>query len=550
MNCNICNNEFKYIDGLKFCPYCGSKLTMKFIASEEKMDTPGEEEDKVQAEETYIEGVELEIDQDMEETGDIGQGSAGQKAKIHDTLEMPPITDEVIEREKKARKSLKRSKVLTGIRNVISSKLFVIPFFALIVLGVSGFLAYNYLLNTKVEDAQLKADLIGKTIILPKGTNFQIERGFLKEMTVVNRVYNKEQGVEYIDISTVLNNNSLEVKGSLQVAYKREGRNQWKLMDEITLKNDITVKAVAGKEETKLLQEIKQQKVIAAGEEVGLSEGIVNSIKILQRTPDFEAGKEDVLAEVIIDGGVLQAKGNVVISLSFDNEVWTVDGIKNEADKQFEVAISETLSEDLILEQIQNKGLEEYVAHNSVFGGKSFLVKDKFSRSMTIQSKELDDSKKKLTVTLKRENTAGMLNSTLAATYVFNVSLKGLTYVSNSKSTVEDLSVTALSRDAIAASLSGAEVEGRSDFFWWSDNHKLTETEANTFKLDEILSKTGYKNINYVYGSLTYDNETVSVVALYYLLYDNSKGYVWKLDSVISSESSKYRYYSKESLAQ
>jgi hypothetical protein len=546
MNCNICNNEFKYIDGLKFCPYCGSKLAMKFIASEEEVDIMNAEENKDLSGGLYLEVEEKETGETEEIEG--AETPDSEKVNIHDTLEMPAITDEVIKRDKKARKSLKRSKVLLAIRNTISSKLFIIPFFALIVLGASGFLAYNFLLNTKVEETQVKADLVGKTIVLPKGTNFEIGKGFLKNMSIVNRVYNKEEEIEYIDITTVLNNSSLEVKGSLQLAYKREGRSQWKLMDKVTLKNDIVVKAVAGMEEAKLLQELKKQKVTVAGEEVELSDGIVNSLKVLQRTPDFEAGKEEVLAEVIIDGGVLQAKGNIATSLSFENEIWSLNNLSSEEGKSFEVTLSETLSEEVILEQIQKKALEEHVVHNSVFGGKSFLVKDKFSKSMTLLSKELDDSKKNLKVSLKRENTAGVLNSTLAASYVFNVSLKAITYGSNTKSTAEEVSVTSLSKDAIINSLSGAEVEGRNDFFWWSENHKLIESEAKTFKLDEILSKSGYKNINYIYGSLTYNDETVSVVALYYLLYDDSKGYTWKLDSVISSESSKYSYYSKDAI--
>ena len=30
MNCSNCNNEFNFIEGLKFCPYCGSEINMQF----------------------------------------------------------------------------------------------------------------------------------------------------------------------------------------------------------------------------------------------------------------------------------------------------------------------------------------------------------------------------------------------------------------------------------------------------------------------------------------------------------------------------------------
>ena len=147
-----------------------------------------------------------------------------------------------------------------------------------------------------------------------------------------------------------------------------------------------------------------------------------------------------------------------------------------------------------------------------------------------------------------------MLKTILTGEYVFNVSLTNVSYSSSTKSKVEEVSVSDLTRDMIVASLSGAEIEGRRGVFWWDNNHKLTKDEAKTYQEDEILSKAGYQNIKYAYGKITYDDDgdqkTVDMVAIYYLTYDNDRGYEWKLDSVISSESSKYKHYNKDSIGE
>lgn len=547
MNCNICNNEFKYIEGLKFCPYCGSKLSVQFVTAEEEVDNT-EAEALTKEYEQIVMNAKDSTDGGMEKF----DGEDTPKVNIHDTLEMPAITDDMVKEYKGSRRRSGISKFMFKLGGIVTSKVFIIPFFALIVLGLSGFLSYHFLLNSKVEEGHINVDIIGKTLILPKGTNFEIQKTHIKNISITGRIYNKEESIEYIDVSTVLNNGNLEVKGSLQLAYKKEGRNQWKLMDKIQLKNDVTVKAVSGMEEMKLIQEIKKRKVPVLGEEIGLGDETVISLKVLQRSPNFEEDREEALVEILVDGGVLQAKGNAVASLSFEEENWIVKAVKIEGDNEFEISLSETLSEEIILEQIKKKEREEYVTHSSVFGGKSFLISDKFVASTEIQSKSLDDTKKKLNVSLKRSSKAGVLSAALSADYTFKASLKALTLENNTKSVVDEVSVNSLSKDGVAASLSNVEMEGRSDFFWWSYNHKLTESEAKTFKLDEIITRAGYKNINYVYGEITYAegnrDKTVSVVAIYYLLYDNNKGYQWKLDSLISSESSKYNYYSKEAV--
>ena len=44
MNCSNCNNEFNFIEGLKFCPYCGSKIGRQFVDLEEDHSTVTKEE--------------------------------------------------------------------------------------------------------------------------------------------------------------------------------------------------------------------------------------------------------------------------------------------------------------------------------------------------------------------------------------------------------------------------------------------------------------------------------------------------------------------------
>jgi hypothetical protein len=229
-----------------------------------------------------------------------------------------------------------------------------------------------------------------------------------------------------------------------------------------------------------------------------------------------------------------------------------LNGVVKGSEEGFELALSDNLSEEAILTQIKSKAIEEQVTSDAIFGGQGFRINDKFTKSMKIQAKSLNDSKSKLNISIRKENAAGMLNTTLTGNYVFNVSLKSITYISNSQTKVEEVTVGDLSRDMIIASLNGAQMEGRSDVFWWSNNHQITQQEAQSFKQDETLSKAGFKNIKYAYGTITYqDNnnkKTVDMVAIYFLNYDGGSGYSWKLDSVISSESSKFIYYSKQAI--
>ena len=82
----------------------------------------------------------------------------------------------------------------------------------------------------------------------------------------------------------------------------------------------------------------------------------------------------------------------------------------------------------------------------------------------------------------------------------------------------------------------------------------ITVEEAKSFKVKEILSKKGLQNVKYVYGNINYmdgkNEKATSVVAMYFLVYDNSAGYKWKIDKIIGEDSPNYKTYSKESISQ
>lgn len=631
MNCSNCNNEFNFIEGLKFCPYCGSQINAQFANAEENLTVTKDEaslkdhsltgeplkkefegkdffkerafkEDNFRLnsfrkppikDKTFIEKIiqdrELEkdlyqeepsLEETLENNIEFNEGVQEEKiieeadtfntfqevapvaerviaeeessvGNIHDTLRMPPITDEMLEMSRNEKKKSKRSSVVT-LKRFFTNKTLIVACLTVVVLALVIYIGSTYLLNQKVDEAQIKKDMLGKTIMLPKGTKFQVKEGYIKSISIGERVYNDKEKVEYIDLTATFNDGKLEVSGVLQLSYKKDDSNKWKLLDPVVLKKDIAVKPVAGMEQAAVIEEVKKQTITLLGEKISLSDSMVTSIKIVERKPEFKEGKENISLEVLVDGGVLAAKGTVNGSLSFADEKWVIYGDVSLNEQSIEISLSEELSEDAILNEIKSKGQRENVKHDSIFGGQNFLVNDKFTKSTSIQSKALSDNKNQLYVSIKKENLAGMLKTVLTGEYVFNVSLKEVSFNSNTKSKVEEVAVSQLTRDMIVASLSGAEIEGRRGVFWWDNNHRLTEDEARSYQEDEILSKVGYENIKYAYGKITYDDDgdqkTVDMVAIYYLTYDNDKGYDWKLDSVISSESSKYQHYSKESI--
>lgn len=553
MNCNICNNEFKYIDGLKFCPYCGSKLNIQFVASDDEeggnnqygdttIEEPRQEQEKA--------GQSVESSEKAE--NDVVDGEVEKvRKKLHDTLEMPPITDEDIKKDKKLRRSLRRTQILSAAKRAITSKKFIIFLSAILVLGLAAFLTVNLFNNKSVDEVRIRQDIAGKTIILPKGGSFEIKKDYIQDIKIAAVTPDKNnKQLEYLDVKMIFNNKSIEVKGTFKLTYKHESKNQWKLNDKIMLNNDVVVKPVAGMEEAKLIDELKKQKISVAEEDLALGDGSVKSLKVLQRTPNFDAGTETVLVGVTVDSGIITSAGNVTASLSFADESWKLASVSRSSDQDFKLALSRSISDDSILAQIKKKPLQENVTYPTVFGGREFAVSDKFTKSMKVTEKNFDEAKKLLSVSVRRENAAGVINSTLTTNYSLSVSMNGMVLSSNSKSKVEAVTVADISKDSIAPMLVGAEMKMGSQFLWWSESHTITADEAKTLKISKIVTRKDVQNARYVYGDISYKDgkkvKTASIVAIFLVSGDGSGGYAWKLDSVISSESDQYQYYRQD----
>lgn len=553
MNCNICNNEFKYIDGLKFCPYCGSKLNIQFVASDDEEDgnnqygdttieEPRQEQEKA--------GQSVESSEKAE--NDVVDGEVEKvRKKLHDTLEMPPITDEDIKKDKKLRRSLRRTQILSAAKRAITSKRFIIFLSAILVLGLAAFLTVNLFNNKSVDEVRIRQDIAGKTIILPKGSSFEIKKDYIQDIKIAAVTPDKNnKQLEYLDVKMIFNNKSIEVKGTFKLTYKHESKNQWKLNDKIMLNNDVVVKPVAGMEEARLIDELKKQKISVAEEDLALGDGSVKSLKVLQRTPNFDAGTETVLVGVTVDSGIITSAGNVTASLSFADESWKLASVSRSSDQDFKLALSGSISDDSILAQIKKKPLQENVTYSTVFGGREFAVSDKFTKSMKVTEKNFDGAKKLLSVSVRRENAAGVINSTLTTNYSLSVSMNGMVLSSNSKSKVEAVTVADISKDSIAPMFVGAEMKMGSQFLWWSESHTITADEAKTLKISKIVTRKDVQNARYVYGDISYKDgkkvKTASIVAIFLVSGDGSGGYAWKLDSVISSESDQYQYYRQD----
>jgi hypothetical protein len=80
-------------------------------------------------------------------------------------------------------------------------------------------------------------------------------------------------------------------------------------------------------------------------------------------------------------------------------------------------------------------------------------------------------------------------------------------------------------------------------------NFIINDDKGRFLKVDKVLYKKGLMNVKYVYGSITYTeakkDKTISFVAPYYLVYDSSKGYNWKLDRVVGEDSPNYKTYTQ-----
>ena len=133
---------------------------------------------------------------------------------------------------------------------------------------------------------------------------------------------------------------------------------------------------------------------------------------------------------------------------------------------------------------------------------------------LMISGKRYDVPKGVLYVNAKRENIAGEIKSVLSTGYTFSISLSKIALIDKSKTTINSGTINNMTTPLIISTITNVEIEGNNLFFWWSNNHKITTEEAKTFKVDKILSKKGFENIKYVYGSITYiDGKNKKVVS-------------------------------------
>lgn len=520
MICNSCKKEFDNINGLKFCPYCGGKIEEEII---------------------------LDINEIVEEIHDggeenINEDTATEKFK-RDTLKMPVITEDDIAK-------FNRNKIFINLKNRFIQKKVIVPIVTVLVIMVIGLFGYKFLLAKPVDAARVNEDLIGKIVTLPKGTNIEIKKSYIKSCSINKR--NTDKSKDDLQVAVTLNNSVVQVKTLLSMTYINQGKNKWELSGKVSIIGEAEIKPVVAMDEKQFLDELKKLTISISNEPMLLSGKNVKSLNVNLRTPDLEKGKEEVLVAVGLDSGLLTATGNIKCQLNFENEKWSIATIERNSTEDFTVALSPSFSQESIIETVNKEGLDETVTFKDLFGGKGFNVKDSFTKSITISDKKFDGQNKTLTATAKRVNNAGEIKSTLLTDYTFSLSFSSIALVNKSKTTVFSAAVNEISNDLIISTIANVYIEGGNVLFWFPDNHKITTEESKTFKSTEILSKKGFNNIKYIYANINYINgkmtKAVSVVAIYFLVYDSSKGYTWSLDKVVGEDSPNYKTYSKASI--
>jgi hypothetical protein len=514
MICNSCNSEFTNINGLKFCPYCGAKIE-EII--EQKADTissgTNNEEEKI---------VKVETKKGIHET----------------TLPMPAITDKDI-------KKYNRDEFFVSLKKTLKKMKVIIPIIAMIAIISAGVFAYSVLNVKAVDEVRIKEDLIGKVVTLPKGTTIKVTKDYLKDFSISSRSKDKSNDNDMVKVALTLNNGAIEVKTLLSLVYIYEGKKQWKISDKIVLEGVTQLKPVVGMDEKKFLDGLKKLSIDISDTPKVLGAEDVKSLGITTRTPDLENNKEEILMAMSIDSGLLAASGNIKCKLIFKDEAWSIATIERNSAEDFKLVLSPNFSDAKVIEAIKKEGLEETVTYTNFFGAKGFNVKDSFTKSTNISSKKFDERKGTLNVNVKRENVAGEIKSTLSTDYTFKISYSQVSLLSKSKSTVDSGKIDDLATELIISTITNGEIEGSNLLFWFSNNHKITSEEASTFKLDKVVSKEGLENIKYVYGSINYlekkKSKNTKFVALYFLVYDEIKGYNWKLSKLIGEDSPNYK---------
>lgn len=522
MVCNNCKKEFDNVNEVTFCPYCGVK-PKKPIALELEQTA-----DKI----------------NNEEKEDITE-SLKNDEKRFDTLKIPVITDENI-------RKYKRHKFFNSIKETITRKKVVIPIVTAFLFIAVLVVAYMFLIAKPVDEARIKEDLLGKVVTLPKGTSIEIKKGYIKSLSINSR--NMDKGQDEIKVAVTLNNGIIEAKTILSLVYINEGKNHWEIKNKIGLVGNAVIKPVVAMDEKQFLEGVKKLNINIGDTSKALNGKEIKSLAIFKRTLDLENGKEEILVDVGIDTGLIAVKGKVKCELKFENEVWNIATIDRNSNDDFALALSPSFSEGSVMEVIKKEGLEETITHPDLFGGKGFNIKDSFTKSINISDKNFDGQNGVLTVTTKRGNVAGEIKSTLSTDYTFQLSLSKISLLKKLKTTALTATVNNITNEFILSTITNAEIEGANFLFWFPDNHKITAEDTKTFKTKEILSKKGFQNIKYVYGNINYmdkkKEKATSIVAMYFLVYDESTGYSWKLDKVIGEDSPNYKTYSKESINQ
>ena len=455
---------------------------------------------------------------------------------------MPAITDKDI-------KKFNRDKFFVSLKRIFKKMKVIIPIIALMAVVSGGVFAYTVLSVKAVDEVRIKEDLIGKVVTLPKGTSIKITKDYIKDFSISSRTKDKNSDNDMIKVSVDLNNGAIEVKTLLSLVYIYEGKKQWKMQDEIVLEAVTQLKPVVGMDEKKFLEGLKKLSIDIEGTTKVLGAEDVKSLGITTRTPDLENSKEEILLSMGIDSGLLAATGNIKCKLVFKDEAWSIETLERNSTEDFKLVISPNFSDEKIIEAIKKEGLEETVTYANFFGAKGFKVKDSFTKSINISSKNFDAENGTLNVTAKRENVAGQIKATLSTNYTFKISYSQVSLLEKSKTTVDSGKINDLSTEVIISTITNAEIEGSNLLFWFSDNHKITAKEASSFKLKEVISKKGIENIKYVYGSINYlenkKSKEATFVGLYFLVYDEAKGYNWKLNKLVGEDSPNYNEYRK-----
>lgn len=532
MICNSCNSEFTNINGLKFCPYCGSKIE-NIIKIEDIYNEVHNDEENI-----FIEGIVK--DEIIKEEEIIIEDA---KESIHkNTMPMPAITDDDIEKYNK-------QQFFNSVKTTLKKMKVMIPIIVMLVIISVGVFAYTVLSVKAVDEVRMKEDLIGKVVTLPKGTSIKITKDFMKGFTISSRSKDKNSDNDLVKVALLLNNGAIEVKTLLSLEYIYQGKKQWKMNDKILLEGITELKPVVAMDEKKFLESIKKLSIDIEGSQKVLGAEDVKSIGITTRTADLENNKEVILLAMNLDSGLLASSGNIKCNLIFKDEAWGVETIERNSSEDFKLVLSPNFSDAKIIEAIKKAGLQETVSYENFFGSKGFNVKDAFTKSINISGKKFDAQKRTLNVDAKRENVAGEIKTTLSTNYTFKISYTETSLLDKSKTTVDSGKINNVSNAFVISSITGNEIEGSNILFWFSNNHKITSEEASTFKLDKIVSKPGFENIKYVYGSVSFEEKkkvkSAKFIGLYFLVYEE-EGYKWKLNKLVGEDSPNYKDIKKE----